>query len=306
MIVAGEFGQNAFWAAMSEVMPVFILSAMRSYSSVICAMLGQHPDLYGMPELNLSVADDMRGVQAFYARRPHGLHGLLRAIAELRHGEQTEETIAAARAWLEERQDWSTARMLAWLEEQVAPRRLVDKSPVTVRSLDMIERLYRMRPDAKFLHLVRAPAAVCRSVDRFHADIDAATGSSLRQRVNPEQVWLRSNANVVAFKRSAPPGVCLTLQGESLLAEFAVYAVQVCEWLGIRNDQEALDAMQHPERSPFACIGPGNAEYGNDPNFLKNPQFKPRPIDVGATDAGFEGRHFMPRTLKMAREFGYA
>lgn len=286
--------------------PVFILCAMRSYSSLICAMLGQHPDLYGLPEINLSVADRVSGVVAFYRRRPHGLHGLLRTVAQLREGAQTDDTVAAARDWIAERGDWSTDEMLAWIEAQVAPRRIVDKSPVTVRSVEMMARLYRMRPDASFLHIVRQPAAVCRSIDRLHAEIDAERGTSLRTRVDPEKVWLTSNANILDFKAGLPPGLCLTLQGEAFLGQFDTYAPQVCEWLGIRTDPQALQAMRHPETSPYACMGPQAAAYGNDPNFLAAPAYTPRPIEIAPIEDGCDGRAFQPRTRKIARELGYA
>src|SRR5438874_389166 len=32
--------------------PVFILALPGSFSSVVCAMLGQHPEMYGLPETN--------------------------------------------------------------------------------------------------------------------------------------------------------------------------------------------------------------------------------------------------------------
>ena len=286
--------------------PVFILCAMRSYSSLICAMVGQHPDLYGLPEINLSVGDSVSDVQAFYANRPHGMHGLIRVVAELEFGGQTPETVEQAKAWIDQRKGWSSAQMLGWIEEAVAPRRIVDKSPVTVRSVDMMHRLHRMRPEAQFLHIIRQPAAVAKSIDRLHEEIDRQNGSNLRGRVNAENVWLRSNTNVLEFKEQMPPGVCLTLQGELFLGEYENYARQLCEWLDIRDDDDALDAMLHPETSPYACMGPEGAEYGNDPNFLNNAVFKRRPIKVEPVDNGIDGKPFNRRTRKLAREMGYA
>jgi len=286
--------------------PVFVLCAMRSYSSLICAMLGQHPQFFGVPELNLAVADRVGGMLEFYARRPHGLHGLLRTVAQLQSGAQTDDTIEAAHAWVLEREDWSTARMLRWIQDAVAPKRLVDKSPVLVRSVEMLERLHRMAPDAHFLHIVRQPGATCRSIGRLHEWLDAETGSSLRERVDPEQVWLRSNANILTFQSRLAPGRCLTLQGEAFLAEFEDYAPQVCEWLEVGGDESALDAMRHPERSSFAGFGPEAALYGNDPNFLGNPVYVRQPIAIEDIDEGFDGRAFKPRTRKIARQLGYS
>ncbi len=286
--------------------PVFILCTMRSYSSLISTMLGQHPELCGLPEINLSVADDIAGVLAFYRRRSHGLHGLLRVIAQAQSGAQTDPTIADATAWLEARRTWSTARMIGWIQEQLAPRRIVDKSPVAVRSVDMMQRLLGMCPDAQFLHIVRQPAAVCRSINTLHEAIDAQNNSALRTRVDAEKVWASGNANILAFKESLAPGVCLTLQGELFLADFATYAPQVCDWLGISSGADALAAMLHPEASPYACLGPPSARYGNDPNFLEHPAFAPRAITIENVEDGVDGKPFDPATRKLARVLGYA
>lgn len=285
---------------------VFILCTMRSYSSLLAAMIGQHPDLYGLPEVNLAARDTVGGVMEFYARRPHGLHGLIRVVAELEFGGQDDETVAAAKDWLEARRDWPSSEMLGWIEAKVAPRRIVDKSPVVVRSVEMMRRLHAMRPEASFLHVVRQPAAVCRSIDRFHAEIDAEMGTTLAARVDAETVWQRCNDTILAFRAGLPAGYGLMLQGELFLAEFETYAPQICDWLDIRADADALDAMRHPERSPYAALGPAAARYGNDPNFLKNPVFAPRPIEIAPTAAGRDGRPFTARTQKLARQFGYA
>ena len=34
--------------------PLFVIAPPRSYTSVIGGMLGQHPETYGLPEVNLS------------------------------------------------------------------------------------------------------------------------------------------------------------------------------------------------------------------------------------------------------------
>ena len=79
----------------------FILCPPRTYSSVICAMLGQHPDCYAFPELALFVADMVQGLFDFHSAHCGGLWtasycspGLIRALAQLHDGAQTDETLA--------------------------------------------------------------------------------------------------------------------------------------------------------------------------------------------------------------------
>src|SRR5919109_4550343 len=77
--------------------PVFVLAPPRSFTSVVGTMLGQHPQLYGLPETHLfgcatmakwwDVCEDQTFPRA---------HGLLRAVAELFFGGQTDRTVLLA------------------------------------------------------------------------------------------------------------------------------------------------------------------------------------------------------------------
>ena len=48
---------------------------------------------------------------------------------------------------------------------------------------------------------------------------------------------------------------------------------RIAAWLGVRTDAEAIEAMLHPEASPFAHPGPAESGVagGNDPLFLRDP-----------------------------------
>ena len=68
----------------------------------------------------------------------------------------------------------------------------------------------------------------------------------------------------------------MRVRGEDLLSCPDTCLTSITRWLGIRCDPEAIEAMEHPERSPFAWVGPWNARFGGDPNFLANPILRPR------------------------------
>jgi hypothetical protein len=289
---------------------VFVLCTMRSFSSLVCAMLGQHPQLYGLPELNLFVADDIGGMVEYYRRRPHGMHGLLRTIAEVEFGGQTENTIRQASRWIDERRDWSTGRMFRHIAAAVAPRRCVDKSPVTVRSYEFLARAGTEFPDAEFLHLTRHPRPCGDSIVKFHEEIDSQRGTHWSEQIDPETVWLRTNQLILGFRQSLPPGQCLQLQSEELLGSLDCYLPQIAEWLGLATDAESIAPMLHPENSPYSRPGPPGAEYGNDPNFLANSRYAPRPIAPSTLDGELKWGQldrpgFSPKTLKIARQMGY-
>jgi hypothetical protein len=96
-----------------------------------------------------------------------------------------------------------------------------------------------------------------------------------------------------------------------LLGNLPRFLLQLCEWLGLRRDPEAIDQMLHPERSPYACPGPRGAPLGNDINFLESPKIDPARLAQAAqpTLAGElswrPGQTFDRQTMKLARQFGY-
>lgn len=291
--------------------PVFITTCMRSYSSVVCGMLGQHPELYGLPEVNLSTAESVSGLLNMFRRiRPASLHGLLRTIAELEFGGQSDATVAEANRWLEAHRDWSTAELFRHIAAKVAPRAIVEKSPTSVAFPRHLQRLHAAFPEARFLHLTRHPRPTCKSIHALIAATDAKKGGHRADQVNPERLWNRMNANAFAFLKDLPIGQGMHIRGEDLLSDPDFYMRQICAWLGIRDDAEAIAAMKHPERSAFARFGPEAARFGNDPNYLENPEFRQRPIPEAALAGPQEWMPgapagFAAQTRELAHHLGY-
>ena len=151
--------------------PVFVLSPARSNSTVAVAMIGRHPQLYGFPELALfrrgTVGElmtdppDWRGAPAH--RR---MAGLLRAIAELHDGEQTDASIAAALTWLQDRLEWRSADVYDHLLDACAPRIGVEKSPEHAGGDAPLARVAAAYPRARYIHLTRHPVPAVQSMYR--------------------------------------------------------------------------------------------------------------------------------------------
>jgi hypothetical protein len=80
--------------------------------------------------------------------------------------------------------------------------------------------------------------------------------------------------------------------------------------MGLRINEEAIDRMKHPERSPYAFLGPRGARYGNDIFFLENPRLRPSRASEALSLEGplgwrKDGQEFCPEVKQMARDFGY-
>ncbi|MBF0334276.1 MAG: sulfotransferase [Alphaproteobacteria bacterium] len=293
--------------------PLIVLTCMRSYSSLVCGMLGQHPDLYGMPELNLFVGETVGAVIDVLTKiRPRSLDGLYRAVAEIECGGQDALGVERAIELTRQRRAWPAKRMLDHLGEAVAPRIWVDKSPSTVVNERALENALRFYPDAHYLHLTRHPRPTCESIHTITAKNVApkrgrrpATGKN-----EPERLWQRMNGDIVRLAGALTPGQYMHVRGEDILGDPHAFLRQICEWLDIRDDDVAIEAMLHPEESPYAGIGPAAAPFGNDPNFLRNPHFTRRPIPAASLEGPLswrgDGGVFEERTAWLARRFGYA
>ena len=128
-------------------------------------MLGQHPKLYACAELECFTGDTLADCLAYAQRVPIvTMHGLLRTVAQLHIGEQTDSSVMAARQWLQARATWSGAQLVAWLEAQIAPLRLIEKSPIHVLRWPAMQRLAAVCAHQPAVHLCRHPLSAVRSL----------------------------------------------------------------------------------------------------------------------------------------------
>lgn len=303
---------------MSLQPPLFILASPRSFTSLICAMLGQHPQLYGVPELDLFIEERMDElVKPMGGARQRNLNrhgGLLRAVAHLYSGEQTLLSLDLARRWLLNRLDRTTGEVYQELCRKVYPLRIVDKSPIYSMKSEHLHRLHRAFPEARYLHLVRHPRTQGQSVMKhagaaiaiFSNSIDYSTSPPT---VDPQYLWYKMQRNILAFLEEIPQDCQMRLHGEDILNNPSLYFEQVCHWLGLDWNESVLQEMLHPQNSPYACPGPYGANLGNDYNFLQSPRFEQRTVAASSLDGPLPWRRdrkgFLLPTLELARALGY-
>lgn len=317
--------------ATGDCDPVFILSPPLSFSSFFAAMLGQHPQLYGLPETHLFIAETLKEWWEIGAKTSFYMaHGLVRAVAELVYEEQDELTVQLARAWLRRRLPFTTGYILELLAERVHPRAVVEKSPSMIFHLELMQRVARMFPLARFIHLVEHPRrhgeAVVAAVKDAVAHHPNGVPQWLRQlacfsaaltdessqenaELDPQQAWLALNKNIGDFLEAVPEAQKLRVRTEDVLRDPDAVLASITEWLAIRSDAEAIEAMKHPERSPYARFGPEGARYGDDAAFLRSPSLPAAPAVPDDLNAPFswrdDGEGFSSESRALARQLGY-
>jgi hypothetical protein len=266
--------------------PLFVLAPARSNSSVVASMVGMHPELYGFPELSLWRGEKVRDL---IVDQPNsrGLSsqartaGLARAVAEVLTDSQDVGAVEWARRWLEVRGEWDVACVFDELQARVSPLIALEKSPENSNRQDYLDRLSAAYPGARFLHVTRHPVPTVRSMYRAWKPMNLWDLPDELYHLHLLGTWLFQHGRIRSFTGSLPPERWMLVRSEDVLNAPEETLTRICRWLGIDSGAEAVEAMRHPEKSPFARVGPETALGGNDPGFLASPV--PRATEVPAS-----------------------
>lgn len=294
--------------------PVFILAAPFSGASPLAARLGRHPQLCVIPETNLFCADDVGALlEIFEISQGANADGLLRALAELEFGAQTDAKVALAREWLATRQDWPTSRVLAHLAERAAPRRLVVPDTDAVLRIADLQRLQRGFADADIVQLVRHPwtqGAMLAHwlVERLFVAADFRDFSVTPAAIDPQIAWYRVNRNLEMFLQPAYAARWQRLPCEALDDPAAGDARLRGLFAAL-----GLDAVvPADEASPpwsFAGFGPPAAAYGFEPELLEALPAVPAAWGsarlAGPLPWRRDGQGFASEVVELAGSYGY-
>lgn len=266
--------------------PIVILGTGRSFTSVICCMIGEHPDLIGLPETNIFRDPTLGEVYQRFARGANARRraGLLRTLAQLHDGRQDEEAIDAAEAFILERLDWSATRIAEYIVELAAPRGIVEKSISTCREPATLARVRAAWPNARYLHITRQPESIVRSMQsRVDRAAERGKGRRLQKLLaqhSLDEYYTSYTRTILEFMATLPQGQAMNLHGEAFLTDARLYCRQICEWAGLDASELAIEAMLHPENNPFAHHGPAKAPGGMSSSFLDNPYYSGEPVSV--------------------------
>ncbi len=182
--------------------PAFVLSTVRSGSTLLRLLLDSHTQIHSPHEMHLK---DLRvEVGGKYGEK---------ALAEVKLDRDELNYVL----W-----DWYLHRELATTGKPI----LVNKTPSDVWITDGIQACW---PDARFIFLLRHPLAVARSRQALRPD-DAEEGNLKR---------VLKYATAVEHARETLPG--LTVRYEDLAADPVVQTQRLCAFLGVAWEPEMLE-----------------------------------------------------------------
>ena len=244
----------------------FLLSAPRTGSTLLRAMLAGHPGIFAPPELALlsfntlgerrqSVPDDGAGL----------LDGPIHAI-DAATGCGLSEAARTFAAW--ESEDLSVKDCYARLQEMIAGRVLVDKTPHYALDRATIERAETDFHDPLYLLLVRHPYGMIHSY--VEGKMDLLLSRSLREqsrfsrRQLAELIWSESYRNLRDFSQNHPR--CLWIRFEELVTEPETVMERICAFLGLEAHPATLKPYSEPEKRMTSGPKQGARMLG-DPKF---------------------------------------
>ena len=302
--------------------PLFVLAPANGESARLAAMLGAHPRGYLVPELNLMLADTIGElIEVFRMSGESGWeHGLLRTLGVLFGPGDNDDGIESAKRWLARRVDWPTEEVIWELARAVAPRQLVVPEVTALLRADLIRKLDRCFPDARWLHVVRHPRIYSQVIAAEFANRLFIPSDFLDHNekcdplvLDPQVAWYRYHLTIdrATAARTAGPASVRRIRAEAVMSAPEQELAALARWLGWEGNNEVVELMLMPERSPFAQLGPRGARYGFDREFLDSPifqrQLRARFMSLdGPLPWRPDGQGFATEVISLANTYGYA
>lgn len=270
--------------------PVIILASRESQGSFLAALLGSHPDLFGAPHLNLLPFEYGWQYQSYCSiPRDTNAHGLLRLLGHLTTGEQTLQSIQMARRWLNFRRDRTTGEIYSEIASLVAPRILVDYSPLHAQNLEAMRRVCAQFPLSPVIHLYSNPKTQSESVALAAWQAMRANQPYWRDRgprhpcmdsyevaeqfidwsheppvFDPQFAWYRTQQAAITLFDELPKERCFDLSAESLVSDPTSALTSLLTHIGVAVDAKTISEMLSNQERLFSVPGPFAATSGVD------------------------------------------
>ena len=198
--------------------PLFLVGAERSGTTLLRLMLDHHPRLAFHSEFEFAV--------------DYFNDGRFPAIEEFIDAVQTDRIFHASGLLIDTRLSYPEL-MNSFLEQY---RRRQDKPLVGATVHRHFDRLLKLWPNARFIHLVRDPRDVARSCVAMNWAGNPWAG--VERWIEVEHLW-------DSIQPSITPGNRIDIHYEELVAHPVETSRRICEFIGVEFDQQMFSYTRH-------------------------------------------------------------
>lgn len=280
---------------------IFILAPPRSGTTLLRVMLAGHPDLFCPAELQLLGFNTLaERKEAFTGKFNLWSEGTVRALMELERCEPDK-----AKALMAEYEDkgLTTKQFYKVLQDKLANRVLVDKSPSYASDLATLRKAEMDFENARFIHLVRHPYAMVRSFENYHMDqVLFIQEHPYSSRQLAELLWIVSHQNILEFLEGVPQDRWFRMRYEDLVSDPEKVIKAMCSTIDLDFHPNLLKPYENTDKKMTDGIYAESTPMG-DKKFLKHGK-----IDAKSAESWkkvFEDNFLGSNAWEIAENLGY-
>ena len=230
----------------------FVLGCGRSGTTLFRAMLNVNDQLWAPGELHFATYDTL-------GQRAEGVKPILRHMfapeAAERFGEEPAEFWPRIEKW--EDADLPTTEAYRCLYDADPDRLIVDKCPPYSQWGGDLDWIAHHFPNARFIHIIRNPHDVIRSLVRMQ--LYKGSADLFDEDINPyhvaEILWVRHNENIAAMLADVEKSRKLLVRFEDLTKDPEVWLTRVTELLEVNYDPRMTDPYANADGPVAAGAG---------------------------------------------------
>jgi amino acid adenylation domain-containing protein len=280
---------------------VFILSPPRSGSTLLRVMLAGNPDLFAPPELQLLNCNSLpERLEVFSGRDSFWLEGTVRALMDIHDCDAQQATQIMRQC---EDEGLTVQEFYLRMQQWVAPRILVDKTPSYTLDLQTLRRAEDYFDGALYVHLLRHPMGMIKSFTNAKLEQIFRFEHVLTAPVLAESIWNISHENILEFLSDVPAERQQQVRFEQLVSEPESVMRQICEFLGVPMHPDMLTPQKNKENKMTDGIH-GLSRMLGDIKFHQHDKIDPRSADRWKAGAKPAEKLGTP-TRELAAALGY-
>lgn len=279
---------------------VFVLSPPRSGSTLLRVMLAGHKELFAPPELQLLCSNTLQDrTTTFSGRYSFWLEGTIRALMDIKSCDA--ETASKLMKDCEDR-NLTVQQFYRFMQESIAPRTLVDKTPAYAMDLNILKRAEESFDEPRYIHLLRHPYGMIRSFEDAKLDQIFRYEHTLSTRELAECIWTICHENIVEFLQAVSPARQHVVRFEELVKDPRKVLGELCTFLGLELEEKMIQPHAEQEKKMTDGIH-GLSRMLGDIKFHTH-----KKVDAGIADRwklGHEQDFLGEVTWRMAKRLGY-